>query len=126
VPDAFEVASAWLGAKRKVHLARPVTYRRGAEAVEVDATIGRSLFEAPDAYGVVVVTESRDFLIAAADLVLGGEPALPAAGDRVEELQDGNILTYEVMAPGTEPAWRYSDPYHRTLRIHTKLVAKEG
>jgi len=32
---------------------------------------------------------------------------------------------YEVMAPGNEPPWRYSDPYRRTLRIHTKLIGAE-
>jgi len=30
-----------------------------------------------------------------------------------------------VMAPGKEPAWRYSDPYRKTLRIHTKHVDTE-
>ena len=31
---------------------------------------------------------------------------------------------YEVMAPGGEPPFRYSDPYRRTLRIHTKHVGR--
>ena len=30
---------------------------------------------------------------------------------------------YEVLAPGTAPHYRWSDPYRITLRIHTKEVA---
>ena len=33
--------------------------------------------------------------------------------------------TYEVMAPGGEPVWRWSDPYHQVYRIHTKCVSEE-
>ena len=33
--------------------------------------------------------------------------------------------TFEVMAPGGEPVWRWSDPYHQVYRIHTKCVSEE-
>jgi hypothetical protein len=29
------------------------------------------------------------------------------------------------MAPGGEPVWRWSDPYHQVYRIHTKCVSEE-
>ena len=70
-------------------------------------------------------TESRDFLVLAADLVLAGKAELPRAGDRIRETDGGQIFLYEVMAPGGEPPWRYSDPYRRALRIHTKFVGME-
>jgi hypothetical protein len=107
-------------------MARPVTYCRGEQSVEVQATLGRTVFEIADAYGVVEQSESRDFLIPAADLVLGGAVTLPERGDRVRETQDGKTLVYEVMAPGKEPHYRFSDVYRRTLRIHTRQVAVEG
>jgi len=110
---------------RKAHLARPVTYCRGEESVEVRATIGRTVFETADAYGVVEHSESRDFLIQAADLVFDGQAVLPERGDRIRETQDGKTFVYEVMAPGQEPHYRFSDVYRRTLRIHTKQVATE-
>jgi len=125
VADLLKQASAWLDAMRKAHLARPVTYCRGEESVEVLATVGRTVFETTDAYGVVEHSESRDFLILAADLVLGGQAVLPERGDRIRETQDGKTFVYEVMAPGKEPEWRWSDGYRRTLRIHTKQVATE-
>jgi len=125
VADLLEQASAWLDGKRKAHLSRPVMYCRGEQSVEVRATIGRTVFETADAYGVVEHSESRDFLILAADLVLDGQAVLPERGDRIRETQDGKVYVYEVMAPGKEPEWRWSDGYRRTLRIHTKQVAIE-
>ena len=124
--DLLEWGSAWLDGQRKTHLSRPVTYQRGAESVEVQARVGRTVFEAADAYGVVERTESRDFLVLATDLVLGGAAVLPERGDRIRETDGANVYVYEVMAPGKEPHWRWSDDYRRTLRIHTKHVATEA
>ena len=77
--------------------------------------------------GVGETFESRDFLILATDLVLAGEQTLPRAGDRIRESgsPDSTSYIYEVLAPGNEPAWRFSDPYRRTLRIHTKQIGVE-
>lgn len=94
-----------------------VTYIRGMASVALQATIGRTIFEQRDDYGVKV--ESRDFLVRAEDLMLDGDPALPERGDQVRETDGGKVLVYEVMAPGKEPHFRYSDLYRRTLRIHT-------
>jgi hypothetical protein len=50
---------------------------------------------------------------------------LPERGDAIREQQDGKVYVYEVMAPGKEACWRWSDPYRQTLRIHTKQVGTE-
>ena len=118
--DLLEQAAGWLDGMRAQHLSRRVVYSRGDDSVEVAATIGRTVFEIDDGSGAVVQWESRDFLIAAVDLVLAGEVVEPLPGDRIRETQDGKVYVYEVMAPGKEPCWRYSDPYRRTLRVHTK------
>ena len=123
--DLIERGLAWLDAQRHRHLSRTVTYQRGGQSVELAATIGRTEFEQADNFGVIHRTQSRDFLVRAADLVLGGQPALPVAGDRIREGDGDKTFVYEVMAPGSEPPFRYSDPYRRTLRIHTKHVATE-
>jgi hypothetical protein len=125
VADLLKQASAWLDGMRKAHLSGAVTYSRGKRSVEVQATIGRTVFETADAYGVVERSESRDFLILAADLVLDGQAVLPERGDRIREADGEKVYVYEVMAPGKEPEWRWSDDYRRTLRIHTKQVATE-
>ncbi len=66
-----------------------------------------------------------DFLVRTEDLVLAEELTLPERGDRVREVGGGKVFVYEVMAPGKEPHFRYSDPYRKTLRIHTKQVDVE-
>jgi hypothetical protein len=107
---------------RRAHLSRPVTYRCGDDSLEVVATVGKTVFEIDDGYGAVERFESRDFLIAAAELALDGQLFEPQTGDIIAETIGGETLVYEVLAPGKEPCWRYSDPYHRTLRIHAKQI----
>ena len=124
--DLLQQGSDWLEAKRTQHASRVVTYARGAQSVEVSATIGKTTFEVDDGYGVLVRHESRDFLILTADLVLDAEQALPQRGDRVRETQGQQVFVYEVSAPGKEPCWRYSDPYRKTLRVHTQQVDTEA
>ncbi|MCG3178317.1 MAG: hypothetical protein BIFFINMI_00643 [Phycisphaerae bacterium] len=120
--DLLDRASAWLDGMRVKHASRLVLYQRGASSVAIAAGIGRTLFQVDNGSGVIETFESRDFLILAADLVLGGTVTLPKVGDRIRETQGQTIFVYEVMAPGNEPAWRFSDPYRRTLRIHSKHV----
>jgi hypothetical protein len=124
--DLLEKGSAWLDDQRHKHLTRTVLYQRGGDEVELAATIGRTVFEQADEFGVIHRTEARDFLVRAADLMLAGVQTLPEAGDRIRETTGGQTFVYEVMAPGDEPPFRYSDPYRRTLRIHTKHAETQG
>lgn len=123
--DLLERGSAWLEEQRHRHLTRTVTYARGSATVDLSATVGKTVFQVDNGYGILERVESRDYLIRAEDLVLDGVPVLPKRGDRVRETQGSHVFVYEVLAPGQEPEWRYSDAYRKTLRIHTKLVATE-
>lgn len=118
--NLLQTGSDWLQAQLQQHASQPITYRRGNNTVAVTAVIGRTEFELDNEFGVLKKIESRDFLIPAADLVLNGTPVLPERGDEIEEAQGSATYTYEVMAPGNEPAWRWSDAFRNTLRIHTK------
>ncbi len=110
---------------RKAHAASTVTYSRAGLSVDVEASIGTTRFDV-DTEGVGVQTvQSRDFLIFTADLVLGGSIVPPARGDQIRETVGDETFVYEVMAPGQEPPWRYSDDFRKTLRIHTKHVDTE-
>ncbi|MCW5775988.1 MAG: hypothetical protein KIS87_06085 [Phycisphaeraceae bacterium] len=124
--DLLEQGAAFLDDQRHRHMSRSVVYRRGAEATEVQATIGRTEFEQADDAGLIHRTESRDFLIRTADLDLGTGPIQPKAGDQVREHVGTQVLVYEVNAPGGQPPWRYSDPYRRVMRVHTKFVGTEA
>jgi hypothetical protein len=125
VGDLLEQAASWLADVRTAHLSHPVTYCRGDDSVEVAVTVGRTVFETDDGSGAVERFESRDFLIAASVLLLAGEPVEPQPGDKVKEPAGGKLVVYEVMAPGKEPCWRWSDPFRKTLRIHTKQTDEE-
>ena len=124
--DLLEQAATWLDDQRVQHMSRTVVYCRGDDSVAVQATIGTTIFEVDNGAGVLEKTESRDFLISTAELVLAGEETLPLRGDRIQETNGTQVFVYEVMAPGREPHWRYSDPYRKTLRIHTKHVDTEA
>ncbi|MGL6097127.1 MAG: hypothetical protein ACRC7O_15185 [Fimbriiglobus sp.] len=123
MPDLIAFGMDWLADRLKAFAARTVVYRRGTEDVTVAAVIGRTLLKLDDGYGGVRMEwTDRDFLIRPEDLVLGGNAVLPERGDTIRETVETATFVYEVMAPGKEPAWRWSDPHRRMLRIHTKLV----
>jgi hypothetical protein len=117
--DLLERGARWLEDQRTRHCTRDVTYVRGAASVVVKATVGRTQYETDDGHAVRVAFTERDFLIQAADLMLGGNVVTPQPGDRIRESQSGQVLVFEVID------WRYSDPYRQTLRIETKHVATE-
>lgn len=121
--DLLESGQDWLAGQLKTHASREVVYQRGASQVTVSATIGRTLLKLDDDYGGIRMEwTDRDFLIQAADLVLGTETITPQRGDQVKETVGSIVTTYEVAAYGNEPPWRQSDPFGIVLRIHTKRI----
>lgn len=120
--DLLGAGLDWLDQQRERFLTRPVRYRRGAQEVAVPATVGRTVFRLDTGPGVTERIEARDYLITAAHLAAFG---LPSRGDQVTEEAGGQRHTYEVLAPGREPHWRWSDPNRRCYRIHTKHLTTE-
>jgi hypothetical protein len=120
--NLLETGAVWLADQVKTHASMDVVYARDLEQVPLQAMIGRTEFEIDDGSGIVERFESRDFLIQADDLVLGGSATLPEPGDRILESDGAQIFAYEVMAPGDQACWKYSDPFRKLLRIHTKHV----
>ena len=107
----------WLRDAEFSTLIEPVVYHRPGRAPEaVNAIVGRTVFKQTSENGAFVRTQTRDFLIGRNNL-----DREPAAGDTIA--YDGR--TFEVMAPGGEPVWRWSDPYRQVYRIHTKCVSEE-
>ncbi|MBT8207543.1 MAG: hypothetical protein KJO18_04660 [Acidimicrobiia bacterium] len=124
--DLLEQGAQFLDDQRHAHMTRTIVYLRGGSVVEVAATVGQTTFEQADEFGGIQRLESRDFLIRTGELILDSAVALPQAGDRIRETVGDQAFVYEVMAPGSEPPFRYSDPYRKALRIHTKHVATEA
>lgn len=126
MPDLLQNAAEWHDAMRRQFAASTVTYSRGAASLELAASQGQSEFEQSDGYGARVIVKSHDFLITAADLVLGGQKTEPKVGDKISETRGDKVFVYQVLPPEGEPPFRPSDPRGVTLRIHTKHIATEA
>lgn len=98
-------------------LSKTIIYYHGPDSFEVRAVLGRAIFRTTNDYGAFVRTETRDFIIAD-----GQFSFFPEAGDIIEY----NGRNYEVLAPAGESVWRWSDPYHTAMRVHTKLTGGEN
>jgi len=120
--DLIQSGLASLSTWRKAHAAQTVTYRRGAETVDVTATYGPVTWRFDNEFGITVRAEVFDFMISVADLVLNGSAVEPARHDEIDVVAGGATRTYVVGSPNEEPAWRFTDGYRRTFRIHTNLV----
>lgn len=94
-------------------VASDIVYRHGGRDYPLKAVAGKTLFRVQNDCGEYIRTESRDFIVRSD--ALGFEPE---TGDTVEF--KGGV--YEVLAPGGESVWRWSDPYKTALRIHTKYT----
>lgn len=100
-----------------------ITYRRGSASVSLQATLGRQLLSVIDREGNTKVQRAdRDFILPAADLILGGLVTTPKAGDLIDLETAAGVERYEVSPVGSEAAWRYSDPHGVLIRTHCKHI----
>lgn len=117
--DLLGDGARWLTSQRHAAMTKEVTYTRGAQEVDLNATVGRSIEQQQDQEsGQVFEFETRDFLIRSADLILGSVTVTPLPGDTITE--DG--IEHRVLPNGTEPSWRYADQERTTIRVRTKKV----
>ena len=100
-----------------------VTYQRGVNSVAVTAEVQLNQYEVMDHEGFSTTVTSRDYLIAAADLVISGSEIVPRAGDRIVETIRGTSHTFEVMPLGEKREYEQADKDGLYLLIHTKRVA---
>lgn len=116
--NLLESAAEWLCNQSEKSLSVSIRYiPRNGTPLSVNAVVGRTLFRAENEYGMTVRVESRDFLIPVSNL-----PQEPQRGDRI--IYAGR--EFEVLAPNSEPVWRWSGSQHITRRIHTKEVGNAG
>lgn len=120
--DFLKDGMTWLAGQLKQHVSQTATYyRRGIGSnPNVQVTLGESEFPVEASDGLTTEQRSQDFLITAADLTLSAVQIEPEPGDQIEI---AGLGTFEVEAPGgAEPAWRWSDPNHIMLRVHTREI----
>lgn len=121
---AFDALTTAIRTARQLQ-GTPIVYRRGLHGVALVAIVGQTPVERDDGHGTVVRSQVRDYLIAAADLIIHGQAAEPKRGDKIEETVGNQRFIYEVMPLGAEGPWRYSGPGRDTYRVHTRLIATE-
>lgn len=119
----LETGSAFLRDRMNTHVSRTVTYVRGIVEFELSATLGQSLNMETNEEGFVLYKRTRDFIVRAEDLYdpVAEEAFEPVAGDKIKEGSDPERV-YEIAATNGDEVWRYADPYHKGIRIHTVLT----
>jgi hypothetical protein len=117
--NQLQAGAAWLRDQLNAYASLPVTYRRGATAIALNATPGSSLLRVTDNQGETrTVRTDRDFVIRTGDL-----PFTPTDGDCIDAAIDGvTTERFEVTPVLSEPAWRYTDETKTQLRVHTKSL----
>jgi hypothetical protein len=125
--DLLKEGSAWLSSQRHSHMSSEVEYQRGTDRIELNATVGRTTFEQEEGDGRLLRLKHRDYLLQAEDLAVLGTRFVPERGHRIRELfeDEGIVRVYEVRSPAGIPPFEYADPLHKTIRVHTTLVATE-
>lgn len=123
MPDLLQSGSSWLRGKRHTQMAHAVTYARGEDEVELDATAGDTRFERGTSDGgLEVVANTRDYIFRATDLVLDSETVTPLEGDTV--VDDG--VTYTVVKLGAEPCWKAEGVGRSDIRVHCLKSSQDG
>lgn len=117
--DMLAAGADWLERMRTRFAAHEVSYHRGEMSVSLRATTGRTQYQTDDGLAVRIRFSERDYLIVAADLILGGLHVSPRPGDLIKDVARSKTQVYEVVD------WRYSDEYMTTYRIATKYIGEE-
>lgn len=110
-----------LDAARKASMSSDAVYSRGGESVTVAAAQGNYQYEAATEGGAIVTAHVLDFVVTAADLLLGDAVVEPMVGDLITV----NAKTYEVLDLAGGGAWRWSGPPGTAIRIHTKEITPQ-
>lgn len=83
MPSFFENSMDWFTAQQKLLAGREVIYKRGVNEITITIVDGASEFEHDDGSGTLDKFETRDYIVAAADLVINDVTILPQRGDQI-------------------------------------------
>lgn len=121
--DLLGRGSTWLHGKRKSDASKAVSYARGSDSATLYATkTGRRDQSLTVPEPIQTQTQEMDWLINAADLIVGPDLIVPDVGDVITETIDGSDFTWEVLNTGSEACWRFEDRNNSVYRVHTKLI----
>ena len=121
--NVLETAATWLGGQLKGFASVVGTYRRGSLSVSLIVTAYDYTYEVVDTEGFNITALSRDYIVHAADIVLGGVVVVPRAGDTITETIQGVARSFEVMPLGQLKEYEPLDASGVMIKIHTKRIA---
>ena len=102
-----------------------VTYVDGALQIPLRVAIGKTLYQAMDARGVIEERDCRDYCFVAADLTTASRAivTVPQRGHRIIEPTAAGSDTFDLLPMESDKPYRYMDPGRLILRVHTKRIA---
>ena len=121
--NLLQDGATWLGEQLKEVAGVTIAYQRGAAASsDITATVSLHEYEVLDTDGIMILIKSRDYIVHAADLVIGSDTITPRSGDRIVETIGGTEQTFEIMPLGAQNEYEPLDTDGVLLKIHTKKV----
>lgn len=128
--DMLKDGLAFLTSQLRANASQTVTYTRGPESIDVQATFGKKLLKINDQFGGVRLEwTDMDFLIPAADVApILIDPKNPDDGDLifVSQPDQNQVQVYIVEHIESESPWMWSDPHQSMYRIHGKHVRTDA
>jgi len=118
--DLLATAAAWLSDVLAEHVSQSVVYWRGATAISLSATVGRTEHQVANERSFIETEIFTDFLVAVAELMVDDVPITPARGDKIEWDRGAQVDTYLVL-PLSDGRVFEVDAARSRYRIHTKL-----
>ena len=102
-----------------------VTYVYGNSEIAVTAEAVMHDYDVQRTYDVPETIQSRDYVISAASLVIGGEAIEPRTGNKIKETINGSLEIFQVMPLGNRPEAEHTDASGTSWLIHTKHIGSE-
>jgi hypothetical protein len=120
--------SSWLSSRLQAEAVQ-VTYRRGNDSIDALAVVpGNTRHDELGAEAANVTSRDRDWIVLAADLVIGGQRVEPERGDEIDWIDATGIMrTFCVLERPGDRCFRYTDQTMQRVRIYTvdKLASSE-
>ena len=124
--NLLESGVEWLRDTLKSSAATSITITRSpTTSPSRTAVVGSTRMEVVTEEGDALQAKVRDYLIDVDEYDLGAGNVEPAEGDEIRETVGSATHVFTVVPLDGDRAWRYSDPYHKTYRVHTKHTKTE-
>jgi len=120
--NLMQDGATWLGEQLQAAAGRSVTYRRGNRSATLTAVPSQHEYDVLDEDGFATKRQSYDFVVTAADLVLGSDTIEPRPGDRIDDTINGEERHFELMPLGDRPCCEWHDVTGIQLIVHCKRI----